>query len=104
MPITDSRAWIEVDVSAIAHNARTLTAGAGGARLCGVVKANGYGHGAVIAARAMIEGGASFLAVAQVAEGVELREAGIDVPIWVLSEPEPREFPDAARFDLEPAV
>lgn len=46
-----------------------------------VVKANGYGHGAVQAARAVLEGGATWLGVSSVAEGVELRKAGINAPI-----------------------
>ncbi|MEM7272103.1 MAG: alanine racemase [Actinomycetota bacterium] len=99
-----SRAWIDVDIGAIAHNARTLTAAAGGAALCGVVKANGYGHGAELAARGCIDGGADYLAVAQVAEGVQLRQAGFDLPIWVLSEPADHEFATAANHDLEPAI
>jgi alanine racemase len=53
------------------------------------VKADAYGHGAVPVARAAIEGGAAWLAVALVEEGVELRQAGIDVPVLVLSEPTP---------------
>jgi alanine racemase len=46
-----------------------------------VVKANGYGHGALPAARAALEGGATWLAVSSVSEGIELRKAGIDGPI-----------------------
>ncbi|MEM7322839.1 MAG: alanine racemase [Actinomycetota bacterium] len=99
-----SRAWIEVDRSAIAENAKTLRGLTDGSQLCGVVKANGYGHGAVTAAEGCLAGGADFLAVAQVAEGVELRAAGIDGPIWILSEPEPQEFATAAANRLEPAV
>lgn len=99
-----SRAWIEVDLSAIEHNARTLTAMTDGASLCGVVKANGYGHGSLLAARGCLNGGARYLAVAQVDEGIELRDAGIDVPIWVLSEPAPDEFAAAANYRLEPAI
>src|SRR5699024_12793832 len=49
-----------------------------------VVKANGYGHGAIPVAKAAIEAGASRLAVALLEEAVELREAGIKVPILVL--------------------
>lgn len=99
-----SRAWIEVDPSAIASNARTLQGLTGGAALCGVVKANGYGHGLIPAATGCLDGGATYLAVAQVAEGIALRAAGIDVPIWVLSEPAPEEFAQAASHRLEPAV
>lgn len=99
-----SRAWIEVDPSAIAQNARTLRGLTDGAALCGVVKANGYGHGLVPAATGCLDGGATYLAVAQVAEGVALRAAGIDAPIWILSEPAPDEFETVARHRLEPAI
>ena len=55
------------------------------AKIMAVVKADGYGHGAVTAARAALDGGAAALAVATVAEGKEIREAGIRaVPILVL--------------------
>lgn len=99
-----SRSWVEVDVGAIQRNVETLSKLAGKAELCAVVKADGYGHGAVRVAAAALAGGATRLAVAQVREGVRLREAGFDVPIWVLSEPDPSEFEMAARFHLEPAV
>lgn len=99
-----SRAWIEVSAGAIAHNARTLKSMASGAELCAVVKANGYGHDSVISARAAIQGGASRLAVAQVTEGVRLRKAGIEAPIWLFSEPAPEEFSTAREHRLEPPV
>ncbi len=54
------------------------------AKMMAVVKADGYGHGAVTAARAALAGGAEALAVATVAEGLPLREAGLRVPILVL--------------------
>ena len=68
--------------------------------VCAVVKADGYGHGAIDVGRAAIDGGASWLAVAFVDEGVELRDAGIDVPILVLSEPRPHEMAAARAHDL----
>lgn len=55
-----------------------------GVKIMAVVKADGYGHGALQTAKAVIEGGAEMLAVASVAEGTVLRECGIDVPILVL--------------------
>ncbi len=67
-----------IDLSAVRHNAATLARAAGGARLMAVVKAEGYGHGAVAVARAALEGGASALAVAAVGEAEALRAAGID--------------------------
>ena len=79
--------WAEVDLGAVRHNAGRLAALAEPGLLCAVVKANGYGHGAVPVARAALEGGATWLGVALVEEGVELRDAGIEAPILVLSEP-----------------
>ncbi|MBV8159761.1 MAG: alanine racemase [Acidimicrobiia bacterium] len=79
--------WAEVDLGAIRHNVSRLAALARPGLLCAVVKANGYGHGAVPVARAALEGGATWLGVALVEEGVELRDAGIEGPILVLSEP-----------------
>jgi alanine racemase len=78
----------EIDAAALARNAARLLDAAGrGTELCAVVKADGYGHGAVIASRAAIAGGATWLAVALVEEGAQLRAAGIDVPVLLLSEP-----------------
>lgn len=99
-----SRAWVEVDLGALAHNVGRLRASAPGAELCAVVKADAYGHGAVAVSRAVLDAGATRLAVAQVDEGVALRRAGIEAPIWVLAEPEPDELPAARRHRLEPAV
>src|SRR5262249_43652226 len=73
--------------AACRHNARVRAEEAAPARLCAVVKAGGYGHGAVPVARAALDGGAEWLAVALVEEGRELRAAGIDAPVLLLSEP-----------------
>jgi alanine racemase len=80
-------AWVEVDLNAIRHNVGLLARMVTPAGLMAVVKADGYGHGSVAAAYAAIESGATWLGVALVEEGVELREAGIDVPILLLSQP-----------------
>jgi alanine racemase len=79
-------AWADIDLDAIRPNAAVLAARAAPAALMAVVKADGYGHGAVPVARAALEGGAAWLGVALVEEGVELRQAGIDAPILVLAE------------------
>jgi alanine racemase len=76
--------WVEVELDAIRHNARILKPD--GTELMAVVKANGYGHGDVEVARAAIEAGATWCGVALVEEGLRLRQAGIEVPILVLSE------------------
>lgn len=90
-----ARAWAEVDLGAVAHNVATLRSLVAPARLCAVVKANGYGHGAVPVARAALDAGAEWLAVAQVDEAVALRDAGIGAPVLVLSEPRLDEVDEA---------
>ena len=80
-------AWATVDLAAVRHNVSELARVAAPAAVCATVKADGYGHGAVPVARAALEAGAEWLAVSQVDEGVELREAGIDAPVLLLSEP-----------------
>jgi alanine racemase len=78
------RALARVDLGAIERNCARLAAVAAPARLCAVVKADGYGHGAVPAARAARAGGAAWLAVATAAEAAELRAAGIGGPLLVM--------------------
>jgi alanine racemase len=93
----------EVDAGAIGRNVRRL-ADAAGAEVCAVVKADGYGHGAVVAARAALAGGATWLAVALVEEAAVLREAGIDAPVLLLSEPPLGAVPFLLDLDLAPTV
>ena len=95
-------AWAEIDLGAVAHNVALLRATAAPAALCVVVKADGYGHGAVPVAQAAVAAGATWLAVALTDEGLTLREAGLDVPILLLSEPAPDEWDDAVRGRLTP--
>lgn len=76
----------EIDLDAIVHNVAVLDGLAGAAAVCAVVKADGYGHGAVPVARAALAGGATWLGVAHVQEARTLRAAGIDAPVLVLSE------------------
>jgi alanine racemase len=96
--------WAEVDLDAVRANVRALRALAAPATVCAVVKADGYGHGAVEVGRAAIEAGASCLAVALVEEGVQLREAGIDAPVIVLSEPVPAAAETVVAYRLTPVV
>ncbi len=97
-------AVIEVDLDAIAMNAAVLRRAAPYAELCAVVKADGYGHGAVPSARAALAGGATWLAVALVEEGVALRDAGLDAPILVLSQPPEDAMADALDARLVPTL
>jgi len=98
------RAWAEVDLAAVRQNAAALAAVAAPAALCAVVKAGGYGHGAVPVARAALTGGASWLAVALVEEGVELREAGVEAPVLLLSEPPGTAMAEVVARRLTPTI
>jgi alanine racemase len=73
-----------VDLGAIRANVAAMTRHVGGAGLMAVVKSDGYGHGMVPTAAAALAGGASWLGVAHVAEGVALRQAGFTVPVLCL--------------------
>ena len=86
------RALARVDVGAIARNCAVLAGAAAPAALCAVVKADGYGHGAIAVGQAALGAGASWLGVALVEEGAVLRKAGIDAPILLLSEPRPADI------------
>lgn len=78
-------AWTEIDLSCIQYNCATVRKLVGEKpRICAVVKANGYGHGAVEASKACLAAGADFLAVAMMSEALQLREAGLTEPILIL--------------------
>ena len=79
------RAWVEIDLNALAHNVRQIKSILSPqTALMAVVKADGYGHGAVIVAQTALQHGATWLAIATLAEGIELRQAGIKCPILLL--------------------
>ncbi len=104
-PESGARAvWSEVDLDAVRSNIAALCAYAAPAQLLAVVKANGYGHGAVPVARAALDAGATWLGVARVEEGVQLRVAGIDAPIMLLSEPAPRAADTVVAHAITPVV
>jgi alanine racemase len=96
------RALARVNLAAIERNAARLTQGlTGGARLCAVVKANGYGHGAAAAGRAALAGGATMLAVASAGEARQLRDEEIEGPLLVLGALSAAELPVALSADAE---
>jgi alanine racemase len=102
--------YVEIDLSAIAHNTHVLKQHIGPrVELIAVVKANAYGHGAVQVAQAALQHGATRLAVARANEGIALREAGIRAPVLVMSYTPPAEIEAAVAHRLtlaitEPAV
>jgi alanine racemase len=96
--------WAEIDLDALRANAAAISQRVAPAALCAVVKADGYGHGAVRSALAFLEGGAQGLAVAIVDEGVELRQAEITAPILLLSEPAADAFAVCFASGLTPTI
>jgi alanine racemase len=95
----------EIDLDAVAHNVRYFRRRGGGrAAVMAVVKANAYGHGAAMVARAAVAAGARWLAVATVDEGAQLRDAGLTAPVLVLAPSDPAEAPAALAADLTLAV
>jgi alanine racemase len=100
------RAQARVNVAAIERNcSRLRTQLQHGAALCAVVKADGYGQGAVQSARAALAGGASWLAVADAREAAELREAGLkDMPVLVMGALSPIELREALAADADIVV
>jgi alanine racemase len=96
--------YAEVDLGAIRNNVAALASLIAPSELCAVVKADAYGHGDAPVAEAALDGGANLLAVALVEEGVRLREAGIEAPILVLSEPDAASMAEIAKWALTPTV
>ena len=99
------RALARVSGAAIASNCSLLRSKlAENAQLCAVVKAGGYGHGAVDAARAALRGGATWIAVATAVEAAELRTLGIEAPLLVMGALTRQELGLARDFDADIAV
>lgn len=96
------RTWAEIDMEALAHNYRQLRVP--GVKYLGIVKANAYGHGAVQVSRKLEELGADYLAVACLDEAIELREAGIKLPILILGNTLPEHADELIRYDITQAV
>lgn len=95
---------LRVDLDALALNVGALQASAGGRPMLAVVKANGYGSGAVPVARAALRGGASWLGVALAEEGIQLRERGVAAPILLVGPVHPAQAGLLLEFGLTPAV
>ena len=103
--ITKMRTWAESDLGALEHNYRTLRAMAPrDCKFLGLVKANAYGHGAPRIARKLQELGADMLAVACLAEAMELRRAGITLPILCLGQTPVELAPMLLEYDVTQTV
>jgi alanine racemase len=100
------RAWVEIDLGALSHNVQQLVKFLSPrTQLMAVVKADAYGHGAVTVAKTALEAGASWLGVATVPEGIQLREEGIKAPILILGAINtPEQIQASANWQLQPTL
>lgn len=98
------RAEVVIDLSAIRHNVALLAARAAGAETMAVVKADGYGHGAVEIARAAVEAGATWLGTCSLGEALALRRAGIGVRLFSWLDTPETDFAPAVAEDIDVAV
>ncbi|KYH45310.1 alanine racemase [Branchiibius sp. NY16-3462-2] len=103
-PPGDATARITVDLDAIRHNAGVLKRRAGDAELMAVVKGDAYGHGLIPVANAALDGGATWLGVAQLREALQLRDAGISAPVLSWLHAPGADFDAAVAADVQVAV
>ena len=98
------RTWCEVNLRAIRENLRHIREKAGeGIKVMAVIKADGYGHGAVEVGKAVCKD-VDYFGVATIEEAVELRQAGIHVPVMVLGYTSPSQYPLNIRYDVEQTI
>jgi len=95
-------AWAEINLTHLDHNINIIKsyAKSRSTRVMAVVKANAYGHGAVEISKQAVKSGAYALGVALVEEGIELRKAGINVPVYVLGESPAGVIEEAVEHNL----
>ncbi|MCC3419124.1 MAG: alanine racemase [Microcoleus sp. PH2017_29_MFU_D_A] len=100
------RAWVEIDLAALTHNVKQLKhLLSPNTELMAVVKADAYGHGAIAVSQTALQAGASWLGVATIPEGIELREAGIEAPILLLGATNtPAQVKAIAQWHLQPTI
>jgi alanine racemase len=100
------RAWVEIDLDALAHNVRTFRQFISPqTELMAVVKADAYGHGSIRIAETVLQWGATWLATATLGEGIELRQAGITAPILILGAINtPEEIRAIAHWHLQATI
>ena len=91
------RTCARIHLDHLRHNFRAIQRTIAPARLIPVVKADAYGHGAVVVSRCLVDQGARMLAVAQFQEAMALRDSGIEIPILIFGRVFPDALPEAIR-------
>ncbi len=102
--IRTARTWAEINLDALVHNYRLLRKLGGESKFLGVVKADAYGHGAVRVARKLQALGADMLAVACLSAAIELRQAGVSLPILCLGQTPPEFAELLLEYDVTQTV
>lgn len=105
MESTLKRTWAEIDLDALENNYYKLREHVGeDVKFLGVVKADAYGHGAVMVSRKLQEMGADYLAVSSIDEAMELRLNGITMPILILGHTPKEQVPRLLKYNITQAV
>ncbi len=99
------RTWVNIDLDAVEHNYNVIRARLNNnTKLCCVVKANGYGHGAVQLSKLYERLGADYLAVSNIEEAIQLRNGKIKLPILILGYTDPRCASDLSKYHISQCV
>ena len=99
------RTWAEISLNAIEHNYNVIrNKVADDTKVCCVIKADGYGHGAVELSQIYEKLGADFFAVSNIDEGIEIRKSGSKLPIVILGYTPVSEAENLAEYDISQAV
>lgn len=96
--------WAEINLNHIQHNVNAIREKVGSTEIIGVVKADGYGHGALEVSKVLLANGVSTLAVATLSEAIALRDAGIQCPIIMLGLTPWIYIHELIRYDLTPVM
>lgn len=97
--------WVEINLDHIKHNIRTVKSIlTKKTKILVVVKADGYGHGAIEVSRIAVSCGVDYLGVANCQEAIVLRKAKINIPILVLGIIFPQDVPKIIKYNLTPAI
>ncbi len=98
------RCYAQISLDAIEHNIAQVRAKVGeDVKILAVIKADGYGHGSIPVAKRLMSK-VQYFAVATIEEAIELRQAGIDLPILILGYTSPRQYDEVVRYDVTQTI
>ncbi|MFH0774966.1 MAG: alanine racemase [bacterium] len=104
MKASDNLAWVEINLSFLHHNFSQIKALVKPAKVMAIVKADAYGHGATAVSNALAAAGADMLGVVSVYEGIQLRDAGINLPILILGSFTEKEAKEFVAYNLKATI